>query len=182
MHPLFSSSVSVKFCTISVPTLNPWLDFFFFFYFAPPTSFPLFPALLLFLLWWGFPSLPRNKRPVCRCSCWEPAEAQFTFFASSLWFHAAPLWTDALGSVTAINTNHTAIFRLLFSAETMSHYCCHEWQWHRTAFVSVAHQVTQLYGWVVWQCYYMLTGASRSLQIKQRTRVAASGAGSHQIR
>lgn len=114
MHPLFSPSVSVKFCTISVPKLNPWLDFFFFFYFAPPTSFPFFPALLLFLLWWGFPSPPRNKRPVCRCSCWEPAEAQFTFFASSLWFHAAPLWTDALGSVMAINTNHTAIFRLFF--------------------------------------------------------------------
>lgn len=114
MLPLFTSSVSVKFCTISVPTLNPWLDFFFFFYFAPPISSPLFPALLLFLLWWGFPSLPRNKRPVCCCSCWEPAEAQFTFFAFSLWFHAAPLWTDALGSVTAINTNHTAIFLLFF--------------------------------------------------------------------
>lgn len=58
-----------------------------------------------------FPSLPCNKRPESSCSCCcKPAEAQLTFFRFSLWFHATPKRTDALGSARAISTNRSAIF------------------------------------------------------------------------
>lgn len=113
-----------------------------------------------------FPSLPCNKRPESSCSCCcEPAEAQLTFFRFSLWFHATPKRTDALGSARAISTNHSAIFFFLFffssPPPTDDSLGLSEIEVTQNS-LCVSGTLCEAIAWALWHCYCMLAGAGSS--------------------